>query len=36
LRKAFLISGTESAGCGGDYLGVKSLAEVERWLIAQG
>jgi D-glycero-D-manno-heptose 1,7-bisphosphate phosphatase len=36
LRQAFLISGTEQAGCGGDYVSVESLAEVERWLIEQG
>jgi len=36
LRQAFLISGTEAAECGGDYLKVKSLAEVERWLVEQG
>jgi D-glycero-D-manno-heptose 1,7-bisphosphate phosphatase len=33
LRQAFLISGTEAAGCGGEYLAVDSLAEVERWLV---
>jgi len=33
LRQAFLISGTETAGCGGEYLAVESLAEVERWLV---
>jgi D-glycero-D-manno-heptose 1,7-bisphosphate phosphatase len=32
LRQAFLISGTEEKGCGGDYLAVESLAEVERWI----
>jgi D-glycero-D-manno-heptose 1,7-bisphosphate phosphatase len=36
LRQAFLISGTERAGCGGEYVGVESLAEVERWLVEQG
>ena len=36
LRQAFLISGTETGGCGGDYLAVKSLAEVERWLVERG
>ncbi len=36
LRQAFLISGTEEGACGGDYRGVHSLAEVERWLIEQG
>ncbi len=33
LRQAFLISGTESGTCGGDYLMVRSLAEVEQWLV---
>jgi D-glycero-D-manno-heptose 1,7-bisphosphate phosphatase len=33
LRQAFLLEGTENAGCGGSYLFVKSLAEVEHWLI---
>ena len=33
LRQAFLMSGTEAAGCGGEYVAVKSLAEVERWLV---
>jgi D-glycero-D-manno-heptose 1,7-bisphosphate phosphatase len=36
LRQAFLISGTEATGCGGEYLPVKSLAEVERWLVDRG
>jgi D-glycero-D-manno-heptose 1,7-bisphosphate phosphatase len=36
LRQAFLISGTESDECRGEHLQVKSLAEVERWLVAQG
>ena len=36
LRQAFLISGTEAAECGGKYVGVESLAEVERWLVEQG
>ena len=36
LRQAFLISGTETGGCGGDHLKVKSLAEVERWLVGHG
>src|SRR5882757_9399130 len=36
LQQAFLISGTEESGCGGDYIGVQSLAEVESWLVAQG
>jgi D-glycero-D-manno-heptose 1,7-bisphosphate phosphatase len=33
LRQAFLISGTEDAGCDGEYLAVDSLGEVERWLV---
>lgn len=36
LRQAFLVSGTEVDGCGGKYLMVGSLAEVERWLLEQG
>ena len=35
LRQAFLIEGTEE-GCGGEYVGVRSLAEVERWLVERG
>jgi D-glycero-D-manno-heptose 1,7-bisphosphate phosphatase len=35
LRQAFLIAGTEEAGCGGDYIQVHSLAEVESWLATQ-
>ena len=35
-RQAFLISGTETVGCGGSYLGVESLGEVEAWLLARG
>ncbi|MBB5342210.1 D-glycero-alpha-D-manno-heptose-1,7-bisphosphate 7-phosphatase [Tunturibacter empetritectus] len=34
LRQAFLIGGTETAGCSGEHLKVQSLAEVERWLVA--
>ncbi|QHS52971.1 D-glycero-beta-D-manno-heptose 1,7-bisphosphate 7-phosphatase [Edaphobacter sp. 12200R-103] len=34
LRQAFLLEGTENAGCSGHSLAVKSLAEVERWLEA--
>jgi D-glycero-D-manno-heptose 1,7-bisphosphate phosphatase len=33
LRQAFLISGTEPVRCGGEYLRVESLAEVEQWLL---
>jgi D-glycero-D-manno-heptose 1,7-bisphosphate phosphatase len=36
LRQAFLIRGTEAGGCGGEYLMVESLAEVERWLVERG
>jgi D-glycero-D-manno-heptose 1,7-bisphosphate phosphatase len=36
LRQMFLISGTEAEGCGGKYVAVKSLAEVERWLVERG
>ncbi|MGD0442399.1 MAG: HAD family hydrolase [Edaphobacter sp.] len=36
LRQAFLIRGTEAAGCKGDYVAVESLAEVERWLVERG
>jgi D-glycero-D-manno-heptose 1,7-bisphosphate phosphatase len=32
LQQAFLVRGTESAGCPGKYLTVNSLSEVERWL----
>jgi D-glycero-D-manno-heptose 1,7-bisphosphate phosphatase len=36
LRQAFLIKGTEAVPCGGEYLMVESLAEVERWLLERG
>ena len=36
LRQAFLMSGTEAGGCGGEYVRVESLAEVERWLLERG
>jgi D-glycero-D-manno-heptose 1,7-bisphosphate phosphatase len=36
LQQAFLISGTESEGCSGEYVRVESLAEVERWLVERG
>jgi D-glycero-D-manno-heptose 1,7-bisphosphate phosphatase len=36
LRQAFLIKGTEAADCGGEYVMVESLAQVERWLVEQG
>ena len=34
LRQAFLIAGTEESGCGGEYLAIEELGEVERWLEA--
>lgn len=34
LRQAFFISGTEDGPCGGAHIPVSSLAEVERWLVA--
>ena len=36
LLQAFLMRGTEAARCGGDYVSVESLAEVERWLVERG
>jgi D-glycero-D-manno-heptose 1,7-bisphosphate phosphatase len=36
LRQAFLISGTEVAGCGGEYLAVDRLTEAEEWLAERG
>ena len=36
LRQMFLISGTEAGECGGEYAGVESLTEVERWLVERG
>ena len=37
LRQAFLIAGTEEpGGCGGEFVGVAGLGEVEAWLVAQG
>jgi D-glycero-D-manno-heptose 1,7-bisphosphate phosphatase len=36
LRQMFLIGGTEAAACGGEYVKVASLSEVERWLVEQG
>ena len=34
LRQAFLISGTETAACAGEYAGVTRLEEVEQWLLS--
>ena len=34
LRQAFLIQGTESAPCPGQALAIRSLGELERWLLA--
>jgi D-glycero-D-manno-heptose 1,7-bisphosphate phosphatase len=36
LRQAFLISGTETEKCGGEYLAVDRLTEVEQWLAQRG
>lgn len=36
LRQAFLVHGTEEAGCSGSYIKADTLGEVERWLIDQG
>lgn len=36
LRQAFLMRGTEAKECGGEYLPVSGLDEVERWLMEQG
>jgi len=36
LRQAFFISGTETEGCGGDFLAVDRLTEVEEWLAQRG
>jgi D-glycero-D-manno-heptose 1,7-bisphosphate phosphatase len=36
LRQAFLIRGTELAGCDGEHIEVVSLNEVEQWMLAQG
>jgi D-glycero-D-manno-heptose 1,7-bisphosphate phosphatase len=35
LRQAFLIGETEAGECGGRFVKVESLAEVERWLVEQ-
>ncbi|HUZ97516.1 MAG TPA: HAD family hydrolase [Edaphobacter sp.] len=36
LRQVFLISGTETEACGGEYLAVDQLTEVEEWLAQRG
>lgn len=36
LRQAFLISGTETERCSGEYLAVAGLIEVEQWLTERG
>jgi D-glycero-D-manno-heptose 1,7-bisphosphate phosphatase len=36
LRQAFLIRGTELGECGGQYIGVARLSEVEQWLAERG
>jgi D-glycero-D-manno-heptose 1,7-bisphosphate phosphatase len=33
LRQAFLVEGTEAAGCAGEYMAVKTLHEVQEWLV---
>lgn len=33
LRQAFLVRGTETADCGGKYIAVTELEEVEQWLV---
>jgi len=35
LRQAFLIRGTETGTCGGEYAAIDRLEEVERWLMAR-
>jgi D-glycero-D-manno-heptose 1,7-bisphosphate phosphatase len=35
LLQAFLLRGTEEVGCGGTYVTVDSLGEVEAWLLRQ-
>jgi D-glycero-D-manno-heptose 1,7-bisphosphate phosphatase len=35
LKQAFLVSGTEKSRCGGHYIEVNGLEEVERWLLKQ-
>jgi D-glycero-D-manno-heptose 1,7-bisphosphate phosphatase len=35
LRQAFLVHGTEQTPCAGEYRDVKTLAEVERWLVGK-
>lgn len=35
LRQAFLVAGTEQARCAGNYLEVKTLSEVEDWLLRE-
>jgi D-glycero-D-manno-heptose 1,7-bisphosphate phosphatase len=37
LRQMFLIAGTEEKGrCGGNFIEVTGLGEVEAWLVEQG
>ena len=36
LRQAFLLRGTEPAGCPGEAIAVDLLADVERWLVSAG
>lgn len=34
LRRAFLLAGTEAAGCEGEYSAIGQLGELEAWLVA--
>ena len=34
LRQAFLLKGTETEACAGEYRAIDSLADLERWLLA--
>ena len=36
VRQSFFVRGTEAGECGGEFIEVDSLAEVEQWLVAQG
>jgi D-glycero-D-manno-heptose 1,7-bisphosphate phosphatase len=36
LRQAFLLAGTETSGCDGEYEKAATLGDVEKWLVQQG
>jgi len=36
LRQAFLIAGTETKPCTGEFIAIERLQELERWLVANG